>query len=265
MLKHKILLTNDDGVYSAGLRASYEVLSEIGEVHVVVPVLQKSGVGRSISIMEPIRIFELNIEGMKVYAIDGTPTDAVILGIHVIIKKVPDLVVSGINLGENISTEAVTTSGTIGAALEAATQGSPAIAISLELPEYEKFEYSYKPINFSLAKRVLRFFSENVLKKGMPTGVDVLNINIPLNSNGEIEITKLARRLYKTRVEERKDPRMRKYYWIDGIEVEEADEGSDLYALRKGKVSVTPITLDSTAKINFNELKNWLGNLEVKL
>ncbi len=264
MLKRKILLTNDDGVYSAGLRASYEVLKDLGEVYVVTPVLQKSGVGRSISIMEPIRISVLNVDNMKIYAINGTPTDAVIIGIHVIIKGIPDLVVSGINLGENISTEAVTTSGTIGAALEAATQGSPAIAISVELPDYEKFEYSYKPIDFSLAKKVLRLFSEKVLEKGMPEGVDVLNINVPLNSDGGIEITRLARRLYRTRVEERIDPRMRKYYWIDGIEIEDAEEGTDLHALRRGKISVTPITLDSTARIDFSELKKWLNGLEVK-
>ena len=164
----KILITNDDGLYSAGLRASYEALKDLGEVYVVAPLVQRSGVGRSISVMEPIRVSEANVNGMKVYAVDGTPTDAVILGIHEIIKDTPDLVVSGINLGENLSTEAVTTSGTVGAALEAATQGCPAIAISLEVPDSEKFEFLYKPFDFSLAKRVLRMLAEIVLEKGMP-------------------------------------------------------------------------------------------------
>jgi len=254
----KILITNDDGLYSAGLRASYEALKDLGDVYVVAPLVQRSGVGRSISVMEPIRVSEANVNGMKVYAVDGTPTDAVILGIHEIIKDTPDLVVSGINLGENLSTEAVTTSGTVGAALEAATQGCPAIAISLEVPDSEKFEFLYKPFDFSLAKKILRMLAEIVLEKGMPKGVDVLNVNIPSRSSGEIAITRLARRLYRTKIDQRFDPRGRKYYWISGVEVEDAEEGTDIHALRCGKISITPITIDLTANIDFKELERWL-------
>jgi 5'-nucleotidase len=253
-----ILITNDDGLYSAGLKASYEALKDLGEVYVVAPAVQKSGVGRSISIMEPIRVSEVNVNGMKAYAVDGTPTDAVILGIHKIIGHTPDIVVSGINLGENISTESVTTSGTVGAALEAATQGSAAIAISLEVPDVDKFEFVFKPFDFSFAMKILRMLAEIVIEKGMPEGVDVLNVNIPSKPNGEIEITRLARRLYRTRIEERLDPRGRKYYWIDGTEIEDAEEGTDLHAIRNGKVSITPLSLDSTAKIDFKMLRRWL-------
>jgi 5'-nucleotidase len=253
-----ILITNDDGLYSAGLKASYEALKDLGKVYVVSPVVQKSGVGRSISIMEPIRVSEVNANGMKAYAIDGTPTDAVIVGIHGIVGKVPDVVVSGINLGENISTESVTTSGTVGAALEAATQGSAAIAISLEVPDIEKFEFFSKPFDFSLAKEVLRELVGRTLRKGMPDGVDVFNVNVPSKPSGGVELTRLARRLYKTRIEERLDPRGRKYYWVDGVEIEDSEEGTDLDALRRGKVSITPLTLDSTARVNFDGLKRWL-------
>ncbi|AEA47325.1 5'/3'-nucleotidase SurE [Archaeoglobus veneficus] len=256
--KPKILLTNDDGLYSAGLRASYDALKDIGEVFVVAPAVQRSGVGRSISIMEPIRVSKVSANGMVSFAVDGTPTDAVIIGIHEIIGELPDLVVSGINLGENISTEAVTTSGTVGAALEAATQGSAAIAISLEVPDIDKFEFVFKPYNFSLAKTVLRKLAKNILSKGMPEGVDVLNVNVPSKPSGGVEITKLARRLYITRIEERLDPRGRKYYWIDGVEIDDAEEGTDLHALRNGKVSITPLTLDSTARIDFDKLRRWL-------
>jgi len=186
-MRPKILITNDDGLYSAGLKASYEVLSEIGDVFVVTPLIQKSGVGRSISIMEPIRVSEVNFNGIKIYAVDGTPTDAVIIGIHEIIGDIPDITISGINLGENLSTEAVTTSGTVGAALEAATQGSDAIAISLELPDTDKFEFFFKPHDFSFAKEVLKKICRIVLKKGMPENVDVLNVNVPSKPTGEID------------------------------------------------------------------------------
>ncbi len=252
----KILITNDDGLYSAGLKASYEALKDLGEVFVVAPAIQKSGVGRSISIMEPIRVSNVSANGITAYAIDGTPTDAVIIGIHKIIGEIPDLVVSGINMGENISTEAVTTSGTVGAALEAATQGSAAIAISLEVPDTDKFEFVFKPYDFSTAKSILRKMAEAILSKGMPEGVDVFNINVPSECSG-IEFTRLARRLYMTRIEERLDPRGRRYYWIDGIETGDAEEGTDLHAIRNRKVSVTPLSLDSTARIDLNGLKRW--------
>ncbi len=254
----KILITNDDGFYSAGLKASYEALEDLGEVYVVAPLVQRSAVGRSMSVMEPIRVSEVTINDMKVYAVDGTPTDAVIIGIFKIIGEIPDLVVSGINLGENLSTEAVTTSGTVGAALEAASQGSPAIAISQEMDDSAKFEFIYKPYDFSLAKKILRMLAKLVLRKGMPRGVDVLNVNIPSKFTGEIEVTRLARRLYRTRIEERLDPRGRKYYWITGDEVEDAEEGTDIHAIRSGKVSITPITIDLTASVDFEALRRWL-------
>ena len=253
----KILLTNDDGIYSGGLKAGYEVLKELGEVFVVAPAVQMSGVGRSISIMEPIRVSEVNINGMKVFAVDGTPTDSVILGIHEIIGDVPDLTVCGINLGENLSSEAVTTSGTVCAALEAATRGSKAIAISLEMPDVSKFNLSCD-YDFSNAKKILGWIAEKVLGKGLPRGVDLLNINVPQKPSGKVEITKLARSMYTVRIEKRVDPRGREYYWINGIEVEDAEEGTDIHALRQGSVSVTPLSLDLTARVDFEVIERWL-------
>ncbi len=253
----KILVTNDDGLYSAGLMASYRALKKLGKVFIVAPTMQRSGVGRSISIMEPIRVGEVSLNGIKAYAVDGTPTDAVIIGIYEIIGDLPDLVVSGINLGENLSTEAITTSGTVGAALEAATQGAPAIAISLEMHNQDKFDFVFKPYDFSVAEEILQEISRKILKNGMPKGVDLFNINVPKNWNNEIEFTRLARRMYKTRIDARFDPRGRRYYWIDGKEIEDAEIGTDIHALRNGKVSITPISLDSTARVEFDELKRW--------
>ncbi len=259
-MKPKILITNDDGLYSLGLRASYEALKDLGEVYVVAPMIQRSGVGRSISIMTPIRMHRVRVNGMDVYAVDGTPTDAVIIGIYEVVGDVPDLVVSGINLGENLSTEAVTTSGTVCSALEGATQGSKAIAISLELPDHEKFEVFPKDFDFSLAKRVLRRIAEKVLRDGLPKGVDVLNVNVPSKAVDErIVVTRLARKMYRTRVEKRLDPRGREYYWIYGVEVENALEGTDIHALRRGFISVTPISVDLTANVDFQSIERWLN------
>jgi 5'-nucleotidase len=260
MSKPKILITNDDGIYSSGIRASYEALKDLGEVYVVAPAVQMSGVGRSMSIMEPIRVSHIVFNGMEGYAVDGTPTDSVVIGIFRVIGSLPDLVVSGINMGENVSTESVTTSGTVCAALEAATQGSPAIAISQQTSDFEKFEFVFKPANYSLAKKVLRMLAKKVLENGMPSGVDVLNVNVPAGVDKiEFEVTKLARNLYKTRIEERKDPRGRSYYWINGVEVGIAEAGTDIYALRRGKVSITPITVDMTALSKLETLEKWLS------
>ncbi len=253
----KILLTNDDGIYSDGLRAAYEVLRELGKVYVVAPAMQMSGVGRSISIMSPIRISELKVNGMKVVAVSGTPTDSVIIGIHEVIGDVPDLTVCGINLGENLSSEAVTTSGTVCAALEAATHGSRAIAISMEMPEAHKFGLT-AGYDFSFASKVLRWIAERV--SDLPRGIDVLNVNVPQRPNGRIAITRLARRMYYTSVERRMDPRGREYYWIYGIEVKDAEVGTDVHALRGGYVSITPISLDMTADVR--ALRRWVDEWE---
>lgn len=255
-----ILLTNDDGIYSQGLRSAYLALSELDEVIVVAPITQMSGVGRSISIMRPVRFFEMEIDGMKVYAIDGTPTDAVIIGIYEILNCIPDLTVCGINFGENLSTEAVTTSGTVCAALESATHGSKAVAISLEMHELLKFELSCS-YNFENAEKVLKWIARKVLEKGMPKNVDVLNVNVPKNFSGRIAITKLARKMYHTKVEKRFDPRGRDYYWIYGTEIENAEPGTDIHALRNGFVSITPISLNATS--DCEALRCWLDEWEI--
>ncbi len=256
----KILLINDDGVYSSGLKAAYEALSEFADVTVVAPITQMSAVGRSISIMRPVRMSEVDIGGIKIYAVDGTPTDCIVLGIYEIIKDVPDLTICGINLGENLSTEAVTTSGTVCAALEAATHGSKAIAISLEMPDSKKFDLTGKQ-DFSLTKSFLAFLAKKAVRK-FPDNVDVLNVNVPKRANGKIMITRLARSVYRVRVEKRSDPRGRKYYWIYGQEVQSAEPGTDIFALKNGYISVTPISLDMTSPVDFNSLKRWLDEWE---
>jgi 5'-nucleotidase len=252
----KILLTNDDGVYSNGLWAAYEALSEIAEVTIVAPATQQSAVGRSISIFEPIRATKIVLNGVNAYSVGGKPTDAVIIGLFALDIR-PDLVVSGINIGENLSYESIMTSGTVGAAMEASNQGTPSIAFSLQVwDQGDKFDDPrHCGSSFDDAKEVVRDVCEKILTRGYPGNADVINVNIPSHLRGGYEVTHLARKLFHTGVERRLDPRGRPYFWINGPLVEDAEEGTDVHAIRKGNVSITPITLDCTAKTANDDLR----------
>ncbi|OKY78036.1 MAG: putative acid phosphatase SurE [Candidatus Methanohalarchaeum thermophilum] len=246
------MLTNDDGIYSTGIKAAYNALSGDYDTTIVAPSTQKSGIGRAISLFEPIRVSEVNTLDTKAYSVGGTPTDSVILGLYSILEEDPDLVVSGINLGENLSTEAVTTSGTIGAALEAATQGVPAISASVQLSdEGNKFHEGRIDVNLDLAKKNLLKLVNGIEKNGFPDEVDVLNLNVPnsVNEDTPVRITKLARKVYNTSVEKRKDPRGKPYFWIDGGHIKEVEKNTDVDTiLNKEEISITPITLEMTSK-----------------
>lgn len=247
-MKPSILLTNDDGVSSTGLWAAFEALNPIAEVTVVAPATQQSAVGRSISIFEPLRASQVLINGEKAWAVAGKPTDAVIIGLYSLRLK-PALVVSGINIGENLSTESIMTSGTVGAALEASNQGTKAIAFSLQVEDQgDKFDDPrYHSQSFDAAKKVVRDVVQRILAHGFCPDTDVINVNIPSQVKGGYEVTRLAHKLFHTGVEKRLDPRGRPYFWINGPLVEDAEEGTDVHAIRKGNVSVTPITLDCTS------------------
>lgn len=255
LMKPRILLTNDDGITSVGLWAAYETLSSFAEVSVVAPSSQQSAVGRSISIFEPIRASQVTFDGIPAWSVGGKPTDAVIIGLYGL-RLQPDLVVSGINIGENLSFESVMTSGTLGAALEAANQGIKAIAFSLQVEDQgDKFD---DPRNssqsFDDAKKIVHDICLKVIEHGFPVHADVLNVNIPSRVSGGYVATRLAEKLFHTGVEKRLDPRGRPYYWIDGPLYDDAAEGTDVHAVRNGRVSVTPVTLDCTAYRSTDEL-----------
>jgi len=257
---HRILVSNDDGVYASGLQAAAKAVQGLGQVIVAAPSGQKSGVGRSVSVFEPLRYAQVNFNGFQAYAVTGTPVDSVIIGIFAIMKgELPDLVVSGINVGENISTDTVTTSGTIGAALEAASYGIPSIAASIQVVDQgDKFDMHHgAKHNFEVATKVLRRVAGKVLELGLPPGVDVLNLNVPADAteDTEIVVTRLARKIFKTTVQERFDPRGRPYYWIDGDLICSDAEGTDVQTIYQDqKISLTPLTLDSTARIDFKQI-----------
>ncbi len=247
-MRPRVLLTNDDGINSVGLWAAYEALSPFSDVTIVAPATQQSAVGRSISIFEPIRAHEVEMNGVTAYAVGGKPTDAVIIGLYALAID-PDLVVSGINIGENLSFESIMTSGTVGAALEAANQGSRAIAFSLQVEDQgDKFDDPRRHRqSFEPSKTVVSEVCRTFLDRPFPPGVDVLNVNIPSVVRGGYEVTRLAEKLFATGVEKRLDPRGRPYFWINGPLIADAGEGTDVHAIRKGNISLTPITLDCTA------------------
>lgn len=262
-MKHRILITNDDGVGSSGLLAAYEAVRGLGEATIVAPATQQSAVGRSMTLFNPLRLSRHRIGETTAYSVSGTPTDAVIIGMFVAMREKPDLVVSGFNVGENLSAEAATTSGTIGAALEAAGQGVPAIAVSIRVEdEGDKFVDMNHARDYSTAIAIVRRLARHVLEGRMPAGVDVLNVNIPAHAGPEtpVVVTRLARKMYDTRVHRRKDPRGRSYYWIDGTMVGDAEDGTDLHAIMKqGAISVTPLTMDMTAPASIGGLEKLIS------
>jgi 5'-nucleotidase len=247
-MKPSILLTNDDGVSSVGLWAAYEALATIADVTVVAPATQQSAVGRSISIFEPLRATRIVMNDIPAWSVAGKPTDAVIIGLYAL-RLNPTLIVSGINIGENLSFESIMTSGTVGAALEGSNQGTKGIAFSLQVEDQgDKFDDPrYHGQNFDGAKRIVRDVVSRVLEQAFCPHADVINVNIPSVVKGGYEVTRLARKLFHTGVEKRFDPRGRPYFWINGPLIEDAEEGTDVHAIRKGNVSITPITLDCTA------------------
>jgi len=272
-MKKSILITNDDGIHSTGLHAACESVCDLGKVTIVAPSVQKSGVGRGISVLQPIRVSKVQIATLSdnnkikgadvcAYSVDGTPTDAVIVGLYGIMAKKPDLLLSGFNIGENLSTESVTTSGTIGAAMEAASNGIPAIAVSVQVREQaEKFDL-FGSGDFSIPVKFVRRVAARVLEGGLPDGADLLNINFPNKTTNKtkVEITRLAKRVYRTIVHERHDPRGTPYYWVDGTLIRDAEVGTDVHAvLKNGRISVTPISLDSTAEVDLNDIRKLIG------
>ncbi len=256
----RILITNDDGVNSSGILAAKKAVDDLGQINVVAPATQQSGIGHALSLFEPIRVTPTKLmDGTEAYSVSGTPTDAVIIGIFEIVGEQPDLLISGINIGENLGMSELTTSGTIGAAMEAAAHRVPALSVSLQVTRGDmKFHDGHVDVDFSHAQKITRKVSKTIISKGLPEGVDFLNLNIPSTpDNNNIKLTKLGKRMYKIHIQKRLDPRGRPYYWIDGDPVENDDLGTDVHTLKSEKcATLTPITLDSTS--NMDLMKKWL-------
>lgn len=247
----QILVTNDDGIHSPGITVLAEHLAQLGRVVVVAPDRERSAVGHSLTLHSPLRAEEIR---PRVYAVDGTPTDCVNLGIHGLLADRPALVVSGINRGGNMGDD-ITYSGTVAAAMEATMMGVPAFAISLESGPFEAAE-------FTMAARFAAILGEAMLHRRLPPDT-FLNVNVPVGTPEGVRLTRQGKRIYGDVVIEKVDPRGRKYYWIGGGELGFQDvEGTDFHAVHSRCISVTPLHLDLTNYRSFDELADWnLGGL----
>ena len=256
----KALISNDDGITASGIFAAKKAIENLCDTCVVAPERQQSGIGHALTLYEPLRVNKYTLkDGSLGYGVSGTPTDAVTIGLFKLLNEKPDIMISGINTGFNIGQAELTSSGTLGAAIEAASFGIPTIAISLEVVRDDvKFENGAVEIDFDFAGKMLNKIAKIVLKKGLPEGIDLLNVNIPENpADEEFEIAKLGERMYTPIIEKRSDPRGKPYYWIGSEPYESYEPGSDGYELRKlHKTTVTPLKIDLTSDMSL--LKEWL-------
>lgn len=253
MKKPLILVTNDDSIVAPGIRALIEVMKEIGEVVVVAPDSPQSAMGHAITINNTITLSKVSLDkGIeKEYSCSGTPVDCVKIAVHEILKRKPDLCVSGINHGSNSSINVIY-SGTMSAAVEAGIEGIPAIGFSL-------LDYSWDA-DFEPFKSHVKNIAKHVLKNGLPDGV-ILNVNFPKLKKEEIKGIKICRQAKATWVEEfdkRTNPMGKEYYWLSGEFVnQDKGEDTDEWALHNGYISVVPVQFDLTAHHAISQLNNW--------
>jgi 5'-nucleotidase len=251
--KPLILVTNDDGITSPGIYALVEAVREIGDVVVIAPDKPQSGVGHAITINATLRLNKTNYHKVKEeYSLSGTPVDCVKMATDKILKRKPDLCVSGINHGSNISINVIY-SGTMSAAIEGAIDGIPSVGFSL-------MDYSINA-DFSASKEIVKIIVKNVLAKGLPKNI-CLNVNIPTLHISEIKGIKMCRQAnasWKEKFEERKDPSGSSYYWLTGefIDLEKEKKDTDVWAARNNYVSVVPVQYDLTAYGAISSLKKW--------
>jgi len=246
------IITNDDGVKRPGLWALYSALNDLGNILIIAPETAQSSTGMSLTLHKPLRVKKLMIQGVRAYACSGTPSDCVIIGLRKFFREHrPDMLVSGINEGNNLSLQAVYGSGTVAAAVRASLMGIPSIAFSLNLPE--NMLVTSKELRHAMQKAAMRAreITTTVLEKGFPLGVDYLNVNFPfeVNSKTPIEVTVAAKARYEELIEVRRDPRAKPYIWLKGriYMSSEMVEGTDAYAVLVNKhISVTPMSLNTS-------------------
>jgi 5'-nucleotidase len=246
-----IMLTNDDGIASPGLQALAQVFCKHYETAIVAPANEMSAVGHAITLSDPLRVSDYHRNGeFYGYSVKGTPADCVKIGYWAILKRKPDLVISGINIGPNTGINTIY-SGTVSAATEGAILGVPSFAISLG---------TFQNPDFTYAAKFARKLADMLITKGLPQGV-YLNVNVPACPEKEIRgvsITRQGLALYREEFDKRIDPHGRTYYWLTGQKLNketsaEVDDG----ALDHSMVSITPVHYDLTVYGFLDELKTW--------
>lgn len=269
-----ILISNDDGVFAPGILAAKQAVEDLANVCIVAPDKNNSSVGRQISLFKHLKINSCELEdGTLAYSVSGTPADAVTVGVNYVMDEKPDLVITGINAGVNISCD-ITSSGTVGAAFEAVSLGIPAIATSLFIDPKTSYKQDesgewYLDYDFTLAKKVLHDIVLKIINDGFPEGVDLFNLNVPSNYDSEVvKITNLSHRMLDKKIIDNADKEKEDIfnYHLDENQdsndlimiisdiVNEYDINSDGYALIVEKrPSLTPLKVNMT----YNDLKDW--------
>jgi 5'-nucleotidase len=250
----RILVSNDDGVLAPGLSILARALSTIADVVVVAPDRDRSGASNSLTLTSPLRI---NQHDNGYYAVEGTPTDCVHVAITGLLKNHPDMVVSGINSGANLGDD-ILYSGTVAAAMEGRFLGLPAIAVTLA---------GDRPTHFATAAAVAKSLVLR-LKVDPLSSNTILNVNVPNLPFAEIkgyEVVRLGTRHCAEPVFKERDPRGNEIYWVGppGAE-QDAGLGTDFYAIREGKVAITPLQLDLTHYKTFDQIAGWVDNIRIE-
>jgi 5'-nucleotidase len=236
----RILVSNDDGIHAPGIRALYDAVKDLGDVHVVAPEAERSAVGHAITLTDPIKTRAIQRDGAFFgRAVDGTPADCVKLAVYALLEKKPDIVISGINLGPNAGISVIY-SGTVSAATEGTILGIPSMAVSLN---------TFVDPHWETAAHYARAFATKIAASGLPPET-LLNVNVPnvpLSEVRGVRVTKMGRSRFVETFDRRTDPRGNVYYWMDGVlEMLGAKQGTDLEALEENFVSITPIWFDLT-------------------
>jgi 5'-nucleotidase len=249
--KLNILVSNDDGIDAPGIFVLVQELKKIGDVVVVAPDKQQSAVGHAITMNFPLRAKEFRKNGIFFgYAVEGTPADCVKLAVRALLKKKPDLVVSGVNHGANTAISIIY-SGTVSAATEGTILGIPSMAVSLT---------TYGPPDFRYAAKFARKLAQLVIKRGLPEGT-LLNVNVPPLAEKEIKgvvVTRQGKAVWNDTFDVRRDPANKEYYWLTG-DLEQSDTGLefDQSAILNSYVSVTPIHYDLTDYHSLQVMSRW--------
>ena len=269
-----ILISNDDGVFAPGILAAKQAVEDLANVTVVAPDENNSSVGRRMTLFKHLEIKSVELEdGSEAYSVSGSPADAVIVGAEYVMDVKPDLVITGINQGVNISCD-ITSSGTVCAAFEAVSLGIPAIAASLFMDPKTSYKQDengewYLDYDFSLAKRVLHDIVLKIINEGFPEGVDLFNLNVPSNyESEEVKVTRLSDKMIDKKVIDNTDEEKAELFnyplqenqnsddliMIAPDLVSEYDEGSDGYVLMiEKRPSLTPLKVNMTSE----NLKEW--------
>ena len=250
----QIMLTNDDGIYAPGLAAMERILSKLGDVSVVAPATEQSGVGHAITFLSPLTCKEV-FDGprRRGWAVDGSPADCVKLGVFELCPCRPDLIVSGLNGGLNAGIN-VLYSGTVAAAIEGAFFGIPSVAVSLEFDEQA---------NFDRAAELVFPLIEHIVERP-PASAHLFNINVPtraVTQPSEVHVVPMGLARWGEHFVKRTDPRGRPYYWATGDPAPEpTGRETDLEALRAGHITISPLSFDLTADAALTELAASLGD-----